>query len=350
MTRIIEMTVENLNIEILKEAGLVLKNGGLVAFPTETVYGLGANALDDSAVKKIYKAKGRPSDNPLIVHVAEVEDVYSLADSVSEKAKALMDAFWPGPLTLIFKKKSYVPDGVTGGLDTVAVRMPSYELARTLIKLSGVPVAAPSANVSGRPSPTKGGHVIYDLNGRVDVIIDGDDCQVGLESTVLDVSGDTPMILRPGGVTKEELESVVGDVLVDPALGEHVSEGVVPKSPGMKYRHYAPNAEMVLLEGSAQSIRRVIEESDSKKIGLLLLSETIDVLSDLIDLNKYIVKSLGSSEDLSQGANRLFDALRSFDAEGCDMIYAEAPEEKGIGLALYNRMKKACGNQVIHLD
>lgn len=350
MTRIIKMKSENLNIELLKEVGAVLADGGLVAFPTETVYGLGANALDDVAVSKIYIAKGRPSDNPLIVHVSEAKAVESLAETISAKARLLMDAFWPGPLTLIFKKKNVVPDGVTGGLDTVAIRMPSHVLAKELIRLSGVPVAAPSANVSGRPSPTKGEHVVQDLAGRVDVIIDGDDCIVGLESTVLDVSGDVPMILRPGGVTKEMLEAVVGAVEIDPAIQAEMDSSVVPKSPGMKYRHYAPDADMLLLNGSPEAILSYIKTVGEKAIGLLLLDETIEFIADDLDMNDYNVKSLGSREDLSEGANRLFDALRSFDAEGCRLILSEAPNESGIGLALYNRMKKACGNQVIKLD
>lgn len=231
--------------EIKKQAKL-LKEGNTVIFPTETVYGLGANALDENAVKKIYEAKGRPSDNPLIVHISSKEEVYKLANDISDKAKVLMSKFWPGPLTMIFKKKDIVPQRTSGGLDTVAIRMPSHKIARELIKQAGIPIAAPSANISGRPSPTKGEHVCAEMNGRVSGIVVGGDCNFGLESTVIDMTMDIPMILRPGSVTKEQLEVEIGQVLIDPSL-ENKEDVLKAKAPGMKYTHYSPNGDVLSL-------------------------------------------------------------------------------------------------------
>ena len=252
--------------EELLEGARILREGGLVAFPTETVYGLGANALDEEAARKIYEAKGRPSDNPLIAHVSSMEEVYPLVSQVSEKAKKLMDAFWPGPMTLIFPKSDLVPYGTTGGLDTVAVRMPSDPVANRLIALAGVPVAAPSANTSGRPSPTTAQHVLQDMDGRIDMIIDGGPVGIGVESTIVDVSVETPTVLRPGAITMEMLEEVLGEVQIDPAILGPVSADLRPKAPGMKYKHYAPKADLTLVEPedgdmeSPDSLERMTEK------------------------------------------------------------------------------------------
>ena len=236
------------DVKFIEEAAQTIVNGGIVAFPTETVYGLGANALDEEAVKKIYEAKGRPSDNPLIVHIYNKEDINKLADNISEKAIKVMDTFWPGPITIVLNKKDIVPKTTSGGLNTVAIRMPAHKIAQALIKESGIPIAAPSANISGRPSPTKGAHVKDEMQGRVSGIILGDDCNYGLESTVLDMTEDTPMILRPGSITKEDLENLIGEVLLDPSL-EKKEDNKKAKAPGMKYTHYSPNAEVYIVSG-----------------------------------------------------------------------------------------------------
>ncbi|WP_430884033.1 L-threonylcarbamoyladenylate synthase [Fusibacter sp. JL216-2] len=349
-TKIFKITDENFGAAgLLEEAAQILHKGGTVAFPTETVYGLGANALDANAVSKIYIAKGRPSDNPLIVHIADEADLEALVSGVTETAKKLMDAFWPGPLTLIFDKSDQVPESVTAGLETVAVRMPSHPVARALIKASGVPVAAPSANLSGKPSPTDGAHVVLDLDGRVDAIVCGQSSDVGLESTVLDVTGDVPLILRPGGVTREDIVGVVGACNVDPAIEKVLSKDLKPKSPGMKYTHYAPEADLYVYEGDTDKVTSYIEglkvkyESQGLKVGIMTCDE---------HLSKYsggMIKSLGSKSNLSQMASRLFAVLREFDDEKADIILSEAFSKEGIGHALMNRLLKAAGHRVIQL-
>lgn len=251
---------EEKNEQIYKQASKILKSGGLVAFPTETVYGLGADALDINAARKVYEAKGRPSDNPLIVHIADVNDLYKLSRNVTEEALKLADKFWPGPLTMILKKSDIVPDGITGGLDTVAIRMPSHSTARKLIQKSGVYIAAPSANTSGRPSPTKAEHVIEDLSSKIDMIIKDDTVEIGIESTIVDLSEDKPVILRPGYITKTMLEEVLGEVETDRAIIEGVSSGLVPKAPGMKYKHYAPKAQLTIVEGEQDKVIKKINE------------------------------------------------------------------------------------------
>lgn len=332
---------------IIKTAADIIAGGGLVAFPTETVYGLGGDAFDVNASARIYEAKGRPSDNPLIVHIAALEDLYSLTDNVPEKALALAKEFWPGPLTMIVDKKSCVPDTVTGGLSTVAVRLPSHKVARDLIKASGTFIAAPSANLSGRPSPTRAEHVIEDLSGRVDMIIDGGDIEIGLESTIVDLTEDVPVILRPGYITMEMIEDVIGDVRLDKALMTGVSDGVAPKAPGMKYRHYAPKAELTIIEGERDKvinrINSFVEEGRgrNRKVGVMLTTETYD----MVDADVKI--SLGSGDSNEEIARNLFATLRKFDETGVDVIYSEGFGDNGLGQAVMNRLLKAAGHRVI---
>lgn len=319
-------------------AGEIIKNGGLVAFPTETVYGLGANALDEKAVKSIFAAKGRPADNPLIVHIAEKDDIYPLVKEVTPSAKALINAFFPAPLTIILKKADVVPSVTSGGLDTVAVRMPENETARALIKASGCPIAAPSANTSGLPSPTKAQHVIDDMAGKIDAIIDGGDCRYGVESTVITLAGDTPVILRPGAVTKEMLEKVIGRVEVSPAVLSGMAENETAASPGMKYKHYAPKAQIILVEGSKE---RYCEFVNSRKNAFALCFDGDGV--------KIPHLTYGSeNDDLSQ-ARELFDALRRLDEAGAKKVYARAPHKDGVGMAVYNRIIRAAAFRVIDL-
>lgn len=334
----------------LAEAARLLSENEVVAFPTETVYGLGGNALSKVAIDKIYKAKGRPSDNPLIVHIADISDLTDLVYELPEIAKLLMEKFWPGPLTLIFKKSENVPDEVTGGLSTVAIRMPSHKVARELIRLSGVPVAAPSANISGKPSPTSFEHVINDLSGKVSAIVCGDVSSVGLESTVLDISGDTPMILRPGGVTFEMLSEFVDNLTYDPAILDiSDKDKLIPKSPGMKYTHYSPIASVVVVEGDdslfVSNVNKVIEDTGftANEIGILCSNGASVKLKD------YIVKSVGDYNDLDMVASNLFDALRYFDTTKVKVIYAQGFPLLGIGRAIMNRLNKASGGNTINI-
>jgi len=313
--------------EELNESANVLRNGGTVIFPTETVYGLGANALDPNAVKKIFIAKGRPSDNPLIVHIDAFEKIYDLVEAVPENAKKLADAYWPGPMTLILKKKSIIPNEVSAGLDTVGIRIPRDKIARRLIELAGVPVAAPSANLSGSPSPTTFSHVMNDMYGRVDVIIEGENAEVGLESTVIDVTGDIPTVLRPGGITPDMIKSVCGDVIIDKKI-DGANEGEKVKSPGMKYRHYSPKAEVYLV--NKEEIDNKIAEINDKKILLLITEE-----------RKYNIDSIVMGKDLEEIAKNIFGLLRKSDEEGYDVVIIEKVKEEGIGLAIMNRLKRA---------
>lgn len=331
----------------IQEAARIIKDGGLVAFPTETVYGLGADGLNGRAVAKIFAAKGRPIDNPLILHIANKKDAFYLAEAVSLKAQVLMDAFWPGPLTLVMQARRIVPPQVTAGLETVAVRMPKHGVALALIREAGVPLAAPSANRSGYPSPTTAQHVLEDLNGRIDAILDGGPAGLGLESTVLDVTESLPVILRPGGVTKEQLEEKIGPVRLDPALEDEKS---IPRSPGMKYTHYSPNAEVILLEGSpeiiAAALRQVMEPflRQGKRIGLLFVEEVWEKTGPL---KAAYCKNLGSCLDLDKIASVIYGELRNCDAAGVDVVLTGTYEEKGLGLALMNRLLKSAGYNVI---
>lgn len=328
----------------LRTAADLIRQGRLVAFPTETVYGLGANGLDPAAVKAIYQAKGRPSDNPLILHIAKPEDALLLAREVNANAQALMRAFWPGPLTLVLPRRACVPDGVTGGLDSVAIRLPASAVARRLIELSGVPIAAPSANTSGRPSPTTAQAVLDDLDGKIDAIVDGGACGIGLESTVVDCTTPVPTILRPGGITREQLQTVLGEVELDAALA---SPEQTPRSPGMKYKHYAPKAPLLLLEGPAQSVAAELRERVQRS---LAQGQTVGALADeatLADLPAEVVAvSYGPRGDLAGAAAGLYSALRRFDKKKVDLIYAAGVPEDGIGLAVMNRLRKASGYRI----
>lgn len=342
-TVIIKIDPENIEENAIRKAGNIIKEGGLVAFPTETVYGLGANALDADASKKIFEAKGRPSDNPLIAHIASLDMIYELVEDVSDVAKELIEKFWPGPMTLIFKKKDIVPTSTTGGLDTLAVRFPSDKIAQALIKASGVPIAAPSANTSGKPSPTKGTHVVEDMDGKIDMIIDGGEVGIGLESTIIDVTG-KPTMLRPGFITQEMLEEVIEQVEIDRTIKEKPSKDFAPKAPGMKYRHYAPKTELVIVKGTKEAVaERIKTEIKNKKAAILTVDEHLDLYKDC-DAK---IASWGSVNDLEKVAHELFDALREVDKWEVDIIYCEAFDEEGLGLAVMNRLTKAAGYQVI---
>ena len=336
--------------EVIQTAAKILQEGGLVAFPTETVYGLGGNGLDSAACEKIYLAKGRPSDNPLILHISDFEELEPIVREVSPAAQKLMDAFWPGPLTMVFPKADIVPEKATGGLDTVAVRFPSHPVARAIIRAAGLPIAAPSANSSGKPSPTRASHVEFDLNGKIDMIVDGGAAEWGLESTIVDVSGEVPMILRPGAVTKEMMEEVVGTVEIDPAILKKPAADLKPKAPGMKYTHYSPKAEVILVKGETKAvvdeINRLAAEDMAHgcKTGVMATEETKDLYKT------DIVLSLGSRERPEQIGANLFKFLRKFDYLGAERVYSEVFSEEGEGLAIMNRLNKAAGYQTIDLD
>jgi len=316
MKTLIEKIDKNrIDEEILAKAGEILKHGGLVAFPTETVYGLGANALDEEAAKKTYAAKGRPSDNPLIVHIADVESLSAIVENVSEKAKRVMSKFWPGPLTLIFRKKDIVPLGTTGGLQTVAVRMPENEIARALIRAAGGYVSAPSANTSGRPSPSTAQHVADDMNGRIDAIIDGGKCSVGVESTVVSLCGERPLLLRPGAVTPEMIAEAVGCCDVSHAVLEELGEQEKAESPGMKYKHYAPETEVIIVKGSFENYMRYCRENAQEDDWSLCFNGEGDILA--MPHVEY-----GAEDDLLSQARGLFDALRWFDEMGAKRAFA----------------------------
>ncbi len=329
----------------------ILKNGGLIASPTETVYGLCANGLNEEAVKNIYLAKGRPSDNPLILHISNLDMLEPLVTDISPLAKTLIKNFWPGPMTLIFNASDIVPKRVTGGLDTVAIRFPSHPIMNKLIELSGLPLAAPSANTSGKPSPTNYKRVYEDLNTKIDGIIAGGDCKYGLESTIIDTTSEIATILRPGGITIEMLEDVLGkgNVMLDPALGHSLKEGERPKAPGMKYTHYSPNAEVIIVKGEENAVIETINsevvkrQAEGKKVGVLAVDE---------NKNKFIadkILSAGTKTDLLTVSSSLFEMLRAFDDAGIDTVYSLAFEEKGIGKAIMNRLEKSAGYNIINV-
>jgi len=342
--------------EIYREAGTIIREGGLVAFPTETVYGLGGNGLSGASSAKIYAAKGRPSDNPLILHIAGMEELPALVSDIPDAAKRLAEAFWPGPMTLIFRKSSLVPPETTGGLDTVAVRMPSHPAAQRFIRAAGVPIAAPSANLSGRPSPTTAKHVREDLDGRIDMILDGGPADIGLESTIIDVTEETPVILRPGYIGREALETLLGKVELDRAVFAEPAQGVKPKAPGMKYRHYAPKAEMTLVEG-AFAAEAILKEAAAsaragRRTGILCSEETKDRYSPLAEelgAEGFSLKLFcaGRRSDPESIAHRLFGLLRQFDEDGIEVVWAESFDEGGIGTAVMNRLRKAAGYRIM---
>lgn len=334
--------------DAIREAGEILREGGLVAFPTETVYGLGANALDEEAAKKTYEAKGRPSDNPLIVHIADLEDLSEITENVPPETELLAKHFWPGPLTMIFEKSSLVPYGTTGGLDTVAVRMPSDLIARKLILAAGGYVSAPSANTSGRPSPTTAEHVWEDLNGKIEMIIDGGSVDIGLESTILDMTVSPPMILRPGAITADMLEEVIGVVSVDETiLGSESSQA--PKAPGMKYRHYAPKADLAIVEGPEEAVVKKINElaaeakAHGEQVGIIATDETKDRYPE------GLVVSIGSRKEEETIAHHLYEVLRDFDQSAVRSIYSEAFYTPRMGQAIMNRLLKAAGHKIIQV-
>ncbi len=315
-----------------------ITKGEVVAFPTETVYGLGANALDETAVKKIFEAKGRPSDNPLIVHIASVSQLDQLVTAIPSVAKQLMDQFWPGPLTIILNKKESVAKSVTAGLDTVAIRIPDHPIAIELLKLADVPVAAPSANLSGKPSPTSGKHVYHDLKGRIVGILDGGQTGVGLESTVLDCSKEIPVLYRPGGVTIEEIEAVIGKIKVDPSLK---SKDEVPLSPGMKYTHYAPDGTFVLVRDQKQiPVLLAKAKAEGKRTGVLTTKENVDTYE------ADVIVSCGSRADLASVANQLYESLRTFDEKKAEIIFSETFPYENLGIAIMNRLEKAAGGSI----
>ncbi len=349
-TKVVKIDRTHPDTEQITEAGRLLREGGLVAFPTETVYGLGGDGLQETAAARIYAAKGRPSDNPLILHIAEVSDIEKLAVDIPPLAYRLAEKFWPGPMTMILKKAPMVPYATTGGLDTVAVRMPSDEIARAIIRASGTYIAAPSANLSGRPSPTKAEHVIEDLSGRVEMIVDGGDSDIGLESSIIDLSGDVPMILRPGYITKEDFEQIVEEVTFDAAvLATKPQESVVARAPGMKYRHYAPKGQITIVEGETgavvQTINELAAEQEAKgiRVAVLCAEETKE---QYCCKNVYSLGSLLQEKEIS---SHLFAALRSFDTEQMEVIYSESFENTKLARAIMNRLRKAAGYQILQV-
>lgn len=332
--------------EELKEASAVIRSGGLVAFPTETVYGLGGDATNPEASRKIYAAKGRPSDNPLIVHIADFSQLRNIVAEVPQEAEKLAKAFWPGPLTMILRKNDVIPYETTGGLDTVAIRMPSHPVARAFLQDSGCMIAAPSANTSGRPSPTTAQHVWGDLHGKIEILLDGGPVGIGIESTIVDLSEERPMILRPGFITQEMLSAVLGDVGVDPGLASENSKQP-PKAPGMRYRHYAPKADLTLVEGTMEEVISKINaltreaQAMGKSVGVLATEEN----KDCYVADHVIV--IGQRQDEAEIARHLFDVLRQFDDLQVDLIYSESFVAAGVGQAIMNRLLKAAGHKRI---
>ncbi len=341
-----EKNIDEAAHESLKRAGQIIRDGGLVAFPTETVYGLGGDALNPKSSEKIYAAKGRPSDNPLIVHVAEFDDLEKIVSEVPEAAGKLADAFWPGPLTMIMNKNDKVPYETTGGLDTVAIRMPNNEIALELIRQSGGYIAAPSANTSGRPSPTVARYCVEDLSGKIEMIIDGGQVGIGLESTIVDLTSEVPMILRPGYITAKMLKDVLGEISIDKTIIDSTSTQK-PKAPGMKYKHYAPKGDLAIVQGAQEDVVTYINEktkaamAEGKRVGVIGTDDTKALyVAD-------IVKSVGTRDDESTIAHELFKVLREFDDENVDVMYSESFDDSGIGQAIMNRLLKAAGHHVI---
>ncbi len=370
-TRFVTIDEKEPQADRIEAAAQIIRDGGLVAFPTETVYGLGGNALDPEASRRIYAAKGRPSDNPLIAHIADFAQLGPLVAEVPEAARILMKTYWPGPMTLIFQKSDLVPKSTTGGLDTVAVRMPSHPVARALIRAAGVPIAAPSANLSGRPSPTRASHVLEDMDGRIDMILDGGEVGIGLESTIIDVTGPEPALLRPGYISEEMIRELFAGMTVDAASIGPVSPDMHPKAPGMKYRHYAPKAQMTIVRGEAAAVQQKIcalageELRAGKKVGLICTQESRPVYENRLkgigpgeigradscgaggEEQALDLVTVGSRRDGASIAHNLYDVLRSFDTAGVDVIYSESFEGGQLGGAIMNRLKKAAGYHIL---
>ena len=350
ITRIMDVSAEPINMEYISEASEILRKGGLVAFPTETVYGLGGDAKDKEASRKIYAAKGRPSDNPLIVHIARFSQLQEISKDLPDNAKKLADAFWPGPLTMVVNKNEVIPYETTGGLDTVAVRMPNNPIALALIEESGCMIAAPSANTSGRPSPTKASHVYDDLSGKIDAILDGGAVDIGLESTIVDLTEDVVTILRPGYINMEMLKEVVGEVRIDPGIvynDKGTTSGAKPKAPGMRYKHYAPKGDLTIISGDEDKVVAKINEltkaaiEAGSKVGIIATSETADRYSD----GQILV--IGDRSDEGSIAHNLYDILRKFDELGVDLIYSESFATPNMGQAIMNRLLKAAGQKTL---
>lgn len=347
-TQIFKVDSDNIDNTIIDKAADIIKSGGLVAFPTETVYGLGGDGLNPEASMKIYAAKGRPSDNPLILHISDISQLSTLVSEIPENAKRLASEFWPGPLTMILKKSNIVPKETSGGLDTVAIRFPENRVAQALITSSGTPIAAPSANTSGRPSPTRASHVEFDLSGKIDMIIDGGACEFGLESTIVDLSGEVPCLLRPGSITLEMLRDVLGRVDVDKAVIAKLDAGELPKAPGMKYTHYSPSADVVIVRGDRDKMVHKINElitqvNSSLKIGVIATEENKDKYKNCE------VLVIGSTKDPQTIAANLFKMLRKCDYHKIDKVFAEGLCEDELGLAIMNRLKKAAGYCIIEV-
>ena len=329
--------------DAVERAAELLRAGEVVGIPTETVYGLGADALNGAAVRKIFAAKGRPSDNPLIVHIADFEQITPLVTRVPDEARALAEAYWPGPMTIILPKAACIPDEVSCGLDTVGIRLPSHPLARAIIRAAGTPVAAPSANTSGRPSTTTAAHVMEDMDGKIAAVVEGGACAVGVESTVISLAGEQPRLLRPGGISLEQLEAVLGPVVVDRALREKIGDDEKVSAPGMKYRHYAPKAPVTAVTGDPAQTARWIAERLTGRTGVICFDEFAGQFAG------HPCHTLGLSADGQAHARHIFDALRAFDSEDVDQILAQCPDDAGIGLAVANRLKKAAGFHVVEL-
>ena len=337
------METKLIDPEQVAEAGAIIRGGGLVAFPTETVYGLGADAMNSAAVQKIFEAKGRPADNPLIVHISDKNQIPALAREINENARRLIETFMPGPFTIILKKQKNIPDAVTAGLDTVGIRFPAESVAVRFIAAAGTPIAAPSANLSGSPSPTRAADVFSDMNGRIDAVIRGGNCEVGVESTIVDASGEVPVLLRPGGVTIDQIREIVPGAELDKNILKTVGKDEKPRCPGMKYRHYAPKAQVIVVEGEQEAVQKKIRE---------LLEENRDKITGVLTMygNVYDrpVMICGGSENREYAKN-LFSALRDFDKLGVELVFAEFCEKDGYGLAVKNRLYKAAGYQILHV-
>ena len=341
------MNTKRLTEKNMDEAAAILRDGGLVGIPTETVYGLGANGLNEEAVAHIFEAKGRPQDNPLILHIPDASWLERYCKDIPLTAYKLADAYWPGPMTMILRRKDIVPDAVTAGLDTVGMRCPAHPLCRAIIDAAGVPVAAPSGNTSGRPSPTTAQHMLEDMDGKIDAIVDGGPCSVGVESTIIDLTETPARLLRPGGITLEQLEAVLGEVAVDPAVTRLMGAGEQPKAPGMKYRHYAPKAPVTVVTGDPQKSAEYIAAHASPEDGIICFDEFLPLFTRRSETRP--VMDLGPAGDKEEQARHIFDALRSFDHTSVPAIWAQCPDATGIGLAIANRLNKAAGFHIIRV-